>query len=174
MSNKRAPGRSLEEWMELVTECRQSGLTDAAWCNEHGISPSCFYNAVTRLRKKACQIPDPAPKASTLDLTSHTFLLKPRRSGSLDPPGSFQGIKRLPCLVQQPADFLGGLGRELFIPQILFMGFFLIVPVRILLHPCFFVMLTLVITDIPELGCCITHMPDEVRIFPADLYGCFL
>lgn len=52
MSNKRAPGRSLDEWMELVTECRQSGLTDAAWCNEHGISPSCFYNAVTRLRKK--------------------------------------------------------------------------------------------------------------------------
>ena len=34
MSNKRAPGRSLDEWMELVTECRQSGLTDAAWCNE--------------------------------------------------------------------------------------------------------------------------------------------
>ena len=71
MSKKRAPGRSLEEWMELVTECRQSGLTDAAWCNEHGISPSCFYNAVTRLRKKACQIPDPVGKASTLDLTSH-------------------------------------------------------------------------------------------------------
>ena len=38
MSKKRAPGRSLDEWMELVTECRQSGLTDAAWCNEHGIS----------------------------------------------------------------------------------------------------------------------------------------
>ena len=71
MSKKRAPGRSLDEWMELVTECRQSGLTDAAWCNEHGISPSCFYNAVTRLRKKACQIPDPAGNASTLDLTSH-------------------------------------------------------------------------------------------------------
>ena len=53
MGNKRAPGRSLEEWMDLVIQCRQSGLTDAAWCNEHGISPSCFYNAVTRLRKKA-------------------------------------------------------------------------------------------------------------------------
>ena len=37
MSKKRAPGRSLDEWMELVTECRQSGLTDAAWCNEHGM-----------------------------------------------------------------------------------------------------------------------------------------
>ena len=71
MSKKRAPGRSLDEWMELVTECRQSGLTDAAWCNEHGISPSCFYNAVTRLRKKACQIPDPVGKANTLDFTFH-------------------------------------------------------------------------------------------------------
>ena len=43
----------------------------AAWCNKYGISPSCFYNAVTRLRKKACQIPEPAGKASTLDLTAH-------------------------------------------------------------------------------------------------------
>ena len=71
MSNKHAPGRSLDEWMELVTECRQSGLTDAAWCNEQGIAPSSFYNAVTRLRKRACQIPAPVGKASTLDLTSH-------------------------------------------------------------------------------------------------------
>ena len=70
MSDKRAPRRSLDDWMELVTECRQSGLTDAAWCEAQGISPSCFYNAVSRLRKRACQIPDPIGKASTLDLTS--------------------------------------------------------------------------------------------------------
>ena len=70
MSDKRAPRRSLDDWMELVTECRQSGLTDAAWCEAQGISPSCFYNAVSRLRKKACQIPDPIKKVSTLDLTS--------------------------------------------------------------------------------------------------------
>ena len=70
MSDKRAPRRSLDDWMELVTECRQSGLTDVAWCEAQGISPSCFYNAVSRLRKKACQIPDPIKKASTLDLTS--------------------------------------------------------------------------------------------------------
>lgn len=52
MSNKRAPGRFLDEWMDLVTECRQSDLADAAWCNEHRIFPGCFYNEVTRLRKK--------------------------------------------------------------------------------------------------------------------------
>lgn len=71
MADKRAPGRSLDEWMKLVTECRQSGLTDAAWCTEHGISPSSFYNAVTRLRKRACQIPDPVGKANTFDFTFH-------------------------------------------------------------------------------------------------------
>ncbi|MGU8478263.1 IS66 family insertion sequence element accessory protein TnpA [Clostridium perfringens] len=57
--------------MELVTTCRQSGLTDATWCHEHRISPSCFYNSVSRLCKRACQIPAPSGKASTLDLTSH-------------------------------------------------------------------------------------------------------
>ena len=68
MSNKRAPGRSLDEWMELVTECRQSGLTDAAWCNEHGISPSCFYNAVARLRKKPVRYRIQPPKPALLAL----------------------------------------------------------------------------------------------------------
>ena len=38
MSDKRAPRRSLDDWMELVTECRQSGLTDAAWCETQGIA----------------------------------------------------------------------------------------------------------------------------------------
>ena len=71
MSDKRAPRCSLDDWMELVTECRQSGLTDAAWCEKQGISPSCFYNAVFRLRKRACQIPEAIGKASTLDLTFH-------------------------------------------------------------------------------------------------------
>ena len=40
MSDKRAPRRSLNDWMELVTECRQSGLTDAAWCEAQGMVDS--------------------------------------------------------------------------------------------------------------------------------------
>ena len=46
MSSKCTPGRSLDEWMELVTQCRQSGFSDAAWCNEHGIFPSCFCESM--------------------------------------------------------------------------------------------------------------------------------
>lgn len=68
--NNNATSRSLKEWMSLVTECRQSGLSDAAWCERNGIKPSTFYNAVTRLRRKACEIPEPAGKANILDLTT--------------------------------------------------------------------------------------------------------
>lgn len=91
MSDKRAPRRSLDNWLELINECRQSGLTDAAWCEAHGISPSCFYNAVSRLRKKACQIPDPIGKAGTLDLTSHTQdVVQIAIEPELPPAGLFQ------------------------------------------------------------------------------------
>lgn len=68
--NNSTTSRSLTEWMSLVTECRQSGLSDAAWCERNGIKPSSFYNAVTRLRRKACEIPEPVGKANTLDLTA--------------------------------------------------------------------------------------------------------
>lgn len=71
MSNSRSANRSLEEWMALITECRQSGLSDAAWCEQQGISVSSFYNAATRLRKKACEIPEAVGKAATLGLTSN-------------------------------------------------------------------------------------------------------
>ena len=54
---------------EIISPRTSQVMTDAAWCTEHGISPSSFYNAVTRLRKRACQIPDPVGKANTLDFT---------------------------------------------------------------------------------------------------------
>ena len=33
----RAKKRSDKEWMELITLCRQSGLSDSAWCMNNGI-----------------------------------------------------------------------------------------------------------------------------------------
>lgn len=56
----RKPRTSPEEQYRLVMDCRQSGLSDARWCEEHGIQASTFYNWVTRLRKKGCEIPAPA------------------------------------------------------------------------------------------------------------------
>lgn len=45
---------------ELIMECRNSGLSDAQWCREHGIKPGTFYGWVSKLKKKACyDIPEP-------------------------------------------------------------------------------------------------------------------
>ena len=51
--------RSQEEWMELIQICRNSGLSDRAWCIQEGISPNTFYSAIKSLRKKSCDIPAP-------------------------------------------------------------------------------------------------------------------
>lgn len=36
---------------QLITECRQSGLTDRQWCIEQGISPSTFYHWIKVLHQ---------------------------------------------------------------------------------------------------------------------------
>ena len=56
--------------LQLISECHQSGLADNAWCDRNDINVSTFYNAVTRLRKKACDIPQPAKATCNLVLTS--------------------------------------------------------------------------------------------------------
>ena len=66
--------RTLDEWMEVITTSRQSGLSDTEWCRRNDIPTRTFENAVSRLRKHACELPLPL-KASTvtdrtLDLTN--------------------------------------------------------------------------------------------------------
>lgn len=58
---KRYPKRTDEEWMNLIQECRSSGLSDKCWCEEHHIHPSSFYYQIRRLRNMACGIPEPIP-----------------------------------------------------------------------------------------------------------------
>ena len=54
-------------------------MADNAWCERHNIPLSSFYNAVTRLRKKACAIPDSAAQSDNLlylDFTSHQDVVR--------------------------------------------------------------------------------------------------
>ena len=62
--------RSRLEWLNLITECRKSGLTDHDWCEQNGINPSGFYKAVRRLRAAACVIPESSFPTNTYDLTA--------------------------------------------------------------------------------------------------------
>ena len=46
-----------DEQFRLITECRQSGLSDYQWCQMHDINPGTFYNWISRLRKRGYSIP---------------------------------------------------------------------------------------------------------------------
>mgnify|MGYP002514793606 CR=1 FL=1 len=45
-----------EEKMELITRCRQSGLSDYEWCRENNINSSTFYYWIKKLRIEACEL----------------------------------------------------------------------------------------------------------------------
>lgn len=71
--------RSQQECLQLIIECRLSGMADNAWCERLNIPLSSFYNEVTRLGKKACSIPEstaPSNNSYTLDFTSHQDVVR--------------------------------------------------------------------------------------------------
>jgi len=41
--------RSKQQWVELIYECRTSGMTASAWCEQHSIPRKSYTNAVSRL-----------------------------------------------------------------------------------------------------------------------------
>lgn len=49
--------RTEEEWLQLIQECRTSGLSDKEWCRQNNIAISNFYYHIRQLTKKACQVP---------------------------------------------------------------------------------------------------------------------
>ena len=53
----RAKRISSDEQFRLITECRQSGLSDYQWCQAKDINPGTFYNWISRLRKRGMDIP---------------------------------------------------------------------------------------------------------------------
>lgn len=45
----------LNQWMEIIRECRSSGQTVSAWCAEHDINPKSYYYWLKRVRMAACE-----------------------------------------------------------------------------------------------------------------------
>jgi transposase-like protein len=45
----------LNQWTEIIRECRGSGQTVSAWCNDHGINPKSYYYWLRRVRTAACE-----------------------------------------------------------------------------------------------------------------------
>ncbi len=60
MTQSRKPRIPKSEQLKLIHECRKSGMTDADWCRLNDITPSTFYNWLSRARKDASiAIPEP-------------------------------------------------------------------------------------------------------------------
>ena len=55
-----------EDQIRLITECRQSGLSDYQWCEQNGIHPGNFYNWVSKLRKEGYAFPKSESKSHAL------------------------------------------------------------------------------------------------------------
>lgn len=55
MKSKRV---SCDEQMQLIMECRQSGLSDYQWCQMHDINPGTFYNWISRMKKQGITLPE--------------------------------------------------------------------------------------------------------------------
>lgn len=51
----------LNQWIEIIRECRGSGQTVIAWCNDRGINPRSYYYWLRQVRSAACEaLPSPA------------------------------------------------------------------------------------------------------------------
>ena len=49
MTKRHAIYRSKEQWLEIIAAWKASGKSQKAWCEEHSISPTSFYGAMSRL-----------------------------------------------------------------------------------------------------------------------------
>lgn len=51
-------------WFDLIRQCRASGKSDYQWLKDNNIKSPTFYYHLKQLRKKACELPEAAKRAS--------------------------------------------------------------------------------------------------------------
>ena len=77
-----ASSTTKEQRLQLISECRSSGMSDHQWCTLHGINPGTFYNWVKRFRKEGVyEMPSrtkaesytPCERQYVVEVTPYTF-----------------------------------------------------------------------------------------------------
>ena len=77
-----ASSTTKEQRLQLISECRSSGMSDHQWCTMHGIKPGTFYNWVKRFRKEGVyEMPSrtkaenyvPCKRQDVVEVTPYTF-----------------------------------------------------------------------------------------------------
>ena len=105
-----------EEQLRLITECRQSGLTDHEWCQQHGIKDATFYAWIHRLKQSGeIDIPAVIPRVMQRKTEQHDIVkieLEGDRKQIPDDPEESGSSALIPELAQkalqeQPSPYVG-------------------------------------------------------------------
>ncbi len=99
MSKTRSHNRSLDEWFDVITECRQSGLSDSEWCLRNGIPRSSLARAAMKLKAKAYSIPERTRSTEVLDFTSCQEVVK---IDIMQDTKSAEYTETVPCIQASP------------------------------------------------------------------------
>ena len=83
--------KNTKEWLEIITTCRNSGLTDRQWCMENGIAPSTFYYHQNRIRRETCTIPESSGK-NTIPVIQDIVQLKVKNEQYREIPETLPSI----------------------------------------------------------------------------------
>ena len=65
----------LQYWLEVIRQCRASGLTNQAWCEQHNISLKSYYYWIAKIRKLALE--DLHRKNNGIHATADQYTLLP-------------------------------------------------------------------------------------------------
>ena len=63
----------LQYWLEVIRQCRASGLTNQAWCEQHNISLKSYYYWIAKIRKLALE--DLPRKNNGINATADQYTL---------------------------------------------------------------------------------------------------
>ncbi|MFR1311572.1 MAG: IS66 family insertion sequence element accessory protein TnpA [Sellimonas intestinalis] len=77
---KKNPRRTDKEWLDLIQECRSSGLSDKCWCQEHHIHTSNFITRYEDFDKKPVRYRNQSILLSQENRKLYRFLLRNRQS----------------------------------------------------------------------------------------------
>ena len=85
-----------DDQIQLIMECRQSGLSDYQWCKQNGIHPGNFYNWVSKVRKQGYSFPDSQSK-----LTAVPNIQEVVKVGLIQPQDSSPKMEQNVSLIEQ-------------------------------------------------------------------------
>ena len=73
----------LNKWTEIIRECRSSGQTISAWCEDHNVSTKSYYYWLRKVRTAACEaLPAINPIENTIVPVSIRTLSAPKATTS--------------------------------------------------------------------------------------------